>query len=75
MIFKHSSNSSYINDDDDLDILADKGVYPYDYMNNWGRSNDTELPNKEKSYSKLYNEHISDDDYERANLVWNRFKL
>ena len=44
-------------------------------MNNWERFNDTELPTKEAFYSKLYNEHISDDDYERANLVWNRFKL
>ena len=30
---------------------------------------------EEEFYSKLYDEHISDDDYERANLVWNRFKL
>ena len=42
--FKHSRNSSYINDDEDLDMLTDKGVYPYDYMNNWERFNDTELP-------------------------------
>ena len=70
--FKHSRNSSYINDDDDLNVLTDKGVYPYDYMNNWDKFNDIELP---KKYSKLYDEDISDDDYERTNLVWNGFKL
>ena len=43
---KHSRNSSYINDDEDLDILTYKGVYPYGYMNNWERFNDTELPTK-----------------------------
>ena len=41
---KYSRNSSYINDDEDLDMLTDKGVYPYDCMNNWERFNDTELP-------------------------------
>ena len=42
--FKHSRKSSYVNGDDDLDILTDKGVYPYDYMNNWDKFNDTDLP-------------------------------
>ena len=73
--FKHSRNSSYINDDEDLDMLTDKGVYPYDYMNNWERFSDTELPSKEELYSKLYDEHISDDDYERTKHVWERFKI
>ena len=30
---------------------------------------------KNNSYSKLYDEHISDDDYDRAKLVWDRFNL
>ena len=55
----HSRNSSYINDDEDLDMLTDKGVYPYGYMNNWERFNDTELLSKEEFYSKLYDEHIT----------------
>ena len=44
--FKHSRNSSCVNNDEDLDMLTDKGVYPYDYMNNWERFNDTELLTK-----------------------------
>ena len=56
--FKHSRNSSYVNDDEDLDILTDKGVYPYGYMNNWDKVNDTELSKKEVFYSKLCDEHI-----------------
>ena len=55
-------------------MLTDKGVYPYDYMNNWERFSDTELPSKEELYSKLYDEHISDDDYERTKHVWERFE-
>ena len=45
--FKHSRNSSCVSNDEDLDMLTDKGVYPYDYMNSWDRFNDIELPKKE----------------------------
>ena len=71
---KHSRNPSCVNNDEDLDMLTDKGVYPYDYMNNWDRFNDTELPNEENFYNKLYDEHKSNDEYERAKHVWDRFK-
>ena len=30
---------------------------------------------KEEFHSKLHDEHISGDGYERANLVWNRVNL
>ena len=43
-------------------------------MNNWDRFKDTELP-KKTFYSKLYDENISDDEYERAKHVWDRFKI
>ena len=36
------------------DILTDKGVYAYDYMNSWDKFN--EMPSKEHFYSKLYDE-------------------
>ena len=73
--FKHSRKPSYAIGDEDLNILTDKGVHPYDYMNNWDKFNDTKQPKEEYVYSKLYDEHISDDGYERANFVWNIFKL
>ena len=44
--FKHSRQSSYVNDDEYLYILTDKGVYPYDYMNAWDKFNGTDLPKK-----------------------------
>ena len=72
---KHSRNSSCVNNDEDLDMLTDKGVYLYGYTNNWDRFNDTELPKTENFYSKLYGEHISNDEYERAKHVWVRFKI
>ena len=40
-----------------------KGVYPYKYMDNWERFNETSLPSKESFYSNLNMEYIEDIDY------------
>ena len=56
--------------DDDVNkfnLLLRKGVYPYEYMGSWKRFNETELPSKDKFYSTLNLEDISDDDYAHAN--------
>ena len=52
-----------------------KGVYPYEYMDNWERLNETSLPSKESFYSNLNMENIDDIDYRHGNNVFNRFKL
>ena len=58
-----------------LDLMSKKGVYPYDYMDSFHKFDDTQLPSKEQFYSELNNEHISENDYEHAKKVWNKFKL
>ena len=52
-----------------------KGVYPYEYMDNWERFNETSLPSKESFYSNLNMEDIHDIDYRHGNNVLNKFKL
>ena len=52
-----------------------KGVYPYEYMDNWERFNETLLPSKESFYSNLNKEDIDDIDYRHGNNVFNKFKL
>ena len=56
-------------------LLLRKVVYPYEYMDNWERFDETSLPNKEYFYSKLNMENIDDIDYRHGNNVFKRFKL
>ena len=56
-------------------LLLRKGVYPYEYMDNWKRFNETSLPTKESFYSNLNMENIEDIDYSYGNNVFKRFKL
>ena len=63
------------NDINKFNLLLRKGVYPYEYMDSWKRFNETELPSKDKFYSTLNLEDISDDDYAHAINVWNTFNI
>ena len=56
-------------------LLLRKGVYPYEYMDNWERFDETSLPNKESFYSSLNMENIDDIDYRHRNNVFKKFKL
>ena len=58
-----------------LILLLRKGVYPYKYMDNWERSDETSLPNKQSFYSNLNMENIDDIDYRHGNNVFKKFKL
>lgn len=73
--FKLSKQNPRVTNDDDLFFATEKGVYPYDYMNSWDKFNETKLPSKDDFYSQLNEEHITDQDYERAKQIWNRFKI
>ena len=54
-------------------LLTRKGVYPYDYVTSINKLKETKLPSKEDFYSKLYDEEITDEDYQHAINVWNTF--
>ena len=58
-----------------LDLISQKGTYPYDFMDSLEKFNKTELPTQEEFYSILNNEHITDKQYQHAQNVWNTFKL
>ena len=56
-------------------LLLRKGVYPYEYMNNWPKLNKTLLHEKEDFYSHLNMEDITDADYKHAKRIWKYFRI
>ena len=56
-----------------FNLITRKGVFPYEYMDSFDRFEETQLPPKEKFYSSLTNESISDPDYQHAQEVWTTF--
>ena len=50
-------------------LLLRKGVYPYEYTDDWEKFNGTTLPEKEEFYSNLNVEDITDADYIHARRV------
>ena len=58
-----------------LNLMSQNGVYPYDFMDSFEKFNQTELPDKDQFYSILNNQHITDDEYDHGNKVWNTFMI
>ena len=56
-------------------LLLRKGVYPYEYMDDWDRFNEEKLPNKSDFYSSLNMEDISEIDDRHALKVFNKFNI
>ena len=50
------------NDINKFILLLRKGVYPYEYMDDWEKFNEIKLPEKEEFYSNLNLEDIRDAD-------------
>ena len=64
--------------DDNIDkflLLLRKGVYPYEYMNDFSKFKEKSLPNKESFYNKLNQENVTDNDYKHAQQVWYTFNI
>ena len=66
--------TSQVFEGQELDLMAKKGVYQYDYMDSFNKFNE-KLPSKEEFYSILNDENISDEGYRHAQHVWNTFSL
>ena len=74
LIFKNT-NCFCNNDINKFVLLLRKGIYPYEYVDNWERFSEISLPSKEEFYSNLNVEDINDVDYRDANNVFKIFEL
>ena len=63
------------NADSDFALLTRKSKYPYCYMTNYERFSETCLPSRDSFYSDLSRSHLSEEDYEFAQSVWNTFRI
>ena len=70
--FKYSSQDF---SGDLLNLVKQKGVYPYEYVSSSEKFFDEKLPDKCKFFSSLKDKCISEKGYLHAITVWNVFKM
>ena len=56
-----------------LELVKEKGVYPYEYMDSFKRFNEDKLPDKCVFFSSLKDKYISKEEYDTAINIWNVF--
>lgn len=57
-----------------INLVKRKGVFPYEFVDDWDKLNEKCLPNKEAFYSQLTGTNITDDEYDHAQRVWKQFQ-
>ena len=66
--FSNHANKKFI-------LLLRRGFYPYEYMDDWEKFNETLLPEKEDFYSNLNMEDVTDAGYAHAKRVCKDFQI
>jgi hypothetical protein len=57
-----------------LELLVQKGVFPYSYLDSFDKLEFTEYPNYESFYDNLKDRNIELKEYERGKKLWDHFK-
>ncbi|XP_057332054.1 uncharacterized protein LOC130671928 [Microplitis mediator] len=65
----------YYTDPDKFKLMIRKGVFPCEYIDSVDKLDDKQLPEKQLFYSKLNDNDVSDEDYNHAQEVWNKFNI
>ena len=69
--FKYTSE--FFKDDEQFKLMIRKGIYPYDYIDDFNKLYTSYLPDINEFYSKLNKSKCSNEDYQQAQLVWRTF--
>jgi hypothetical protein len=59
--------------DAQADMSLRKGIYPYEYMTDYHRLKETQLPPREAFASALSGKSLSEEEYQQALQAWNLF--
>ena len=58
-----------------LKLVKEKEIYPYEYMNSFKRFNEDELPDKSKFFILLKDSGVNEKVYKKAVIIWKVFKI
>ena len=58
-----------------LNLMSQKGAYPYDFIDSFEKFNQMKQPSKDQFYSILNDQNITDDEYDHAKKVWNTLMI
>ena len=58
-----------------LKLVKEKEIYPYEYINSFENFKENKLPDKDKFFSSLKDCGISEKEYQRAINVWKVFEI
>ena len=61
-------------DNNDIQLLMNKGSLPYEYIDCWEKFEETKLPPIESFYSHLSKKTIDEATHQRLVKIWNHFK-
>ncbi|CAG9840713.1 unnamed protein product [Diabrotica balteata] len=65
----------YFDNEFKFNLVKRKGVFPYEYLDNWEKLQDTCLPPIDSFFSTINNEGITHEEYKQACTVWNTFEI
>ena len=58
-----------------LKLVKEKGIYPYEYMNSFKNFKENKLPDKSNFFSLLKDCGINEKEYQRAINVWKVLRI
>ncbi|CAB4030512.1 Gastrula zinc finger [Paramuricea clavata] len=56
-------------------LVRQKGIFPYEYLDDISKLDTEGLPSRDEFYSSLYESKVKEEDYQRALKVWDHFGM
>ncbi|CAB3980253.1 Gastrula zinc finger [Paramuricea clavata] len=60
---------------EDFNLVTQKGVFPYEFLDSMSKLDTEGLPSRDNFYSSLYESKVKEEDYLRAQKVWDHFGM